>query len=813
MLDSETKHTEKRKKISQKKIKQVFANHLIKDPNLDSTTQKLLFSLMKEPNVRTAKDLEIIKKFLESSDLAYKFKSDNLNQESLDKMLSMCSQKVRYSNLDKRKILFRIGDIGDNFYLIVSGRIGILKPVTRKTQMTGFEYFRYLMNLYQNNEKYLLNLIIEENKLYLEVNPNDISILNEIVLKMILEEHFSGNNYVNRTIKEILYLCCVDRNYFNLEIDYDLYKTDTIYHSKIENQILNSLPKFSHELTQKYRILSNNQLKFKVIIYEYKSFLELGKGSFFGDCALDKETTRNATIQAVEDTHFCYLDYHHYNCYLKLEKQRLNTKEINFLKDNFIYRNIPFSYFEKKIFNSFIYEEKVKDDIIFRENENVDCLYFIKEGIIELTINKSIIDIYHIATYLSKLNFHRRFPVKEIHEYPTINQMNKDEYINHKTKNKIFFLGSRETMGCESFFFGLNYLYTARVASETVKFYKMEINTFIKTIQEDKDSYLKYEKVASKKIEIFLNRIIDLYNTIIKMKNSENQEKLNTKNIYKDFYQTEINKEKNSVKCNGFVNQNKLITSNTNSNEIQDLNPKSSEILITLQHDLRSSQKKNTVSGMQTIPSSIPLIKEYSFKSLNREAKSTGISNLKNSQSVINQKNQYKKTAMSLKLENLMLQKIKNDLKNDKLLMTKLIENNTTNNQKLIKEEFGKNYQISTINDRYKIPTLKKIDRIERGSSQKRTGRSYRTELTLEKMNKYSIFDSGNEFNSYHSTYCNPNEQNLNNKKIKSLTLCEPNKTSHYFAYSYKSKKIIGKIQNDKTKFYLEFKKKMVQLN
>ena len=216
---------------------------------------------------------------------------------------------------------------------------------------------------------------------------------------------------------------------------------------------------------------------------------------------------------------------------------------------------------------------------------------------------------------------------------------------------------------------------------------------------------------------------------------------------------------------------------------------------------------------MQTIPSSILLIKEYSFKSLNREAKSTGISNLKNSQSVINPKNQYKKTAMSLKLENLMLQKIKNDLKNDKLLMTKLIENNTTNNQKIIKEGFGKNYQISTIDDRYKKPTLKKIDRNERGLSHKRTGRSYRTELTLEKMNKYSIFDSGNEFNSYNSTYCNPNDKNLNNKKINSLTLCEPNKTSHHFAYSYKSKKIIGKIQNDKTKFYLEFKKKMVQLN
>lgn len=806
------KHTEKPKKISQKKLKQVFVHHVLKDPNLDSTTQKILVSLMKDPNVRTAKDLEIIKEFLENSDLANKFKSDNLNKESLDKMLAMCSQKVRYSNLDKRKILFRIGDTGDNFYLIVSGKIGILKPVARKTQLTGFEYFRYLMNLYQNNEKYLLNMTIEENKLYLEINPNDIPIINEIVLKMILEEHFSRINYVNRSIKEILYLCCVDRNYFNLEIDYDLYKTDKIYHSKIENQILNSLPKFSHELIQKYRILSNNQLKFKVVLYEYKSFLELGKGSFFGDCALDKETTRNATIQAVEESHFCYLDYHHYNCYLKLEKQRLNTKEINFLKDNFIYQNIPFSYFEKKIFNSFIYEEKVKDDIIFRENENVDSLYFIKEGIIELTINKSIIDIYNIATYLSKLNFYRRFPVKEIQEYPTIKQMNMEEYINQKTKNKIFLLGPRETMGCESFFFGLNYLYTARVASETVKFYKMEINTFLKTIQEDNDSFLKYEKVASKKIEIFLNRIIDLYHTKIKMKESENQENLNTKKIYKDFYQTEANKDKNSVKCNGFVNQNKLITTSTNYNTLQEVNPQSSEILITLQQDLRSSQKKNTVSGIQTSPSNIPLIKEYSFKSLNREEKSTGISNLKNSSSVINSKKQHKKITMSLKLENLMLQKIKSNLKNDKLLMTKLIENNTTNNKKIIKEEFKK-IQISTINDRYKMPALTKIDRKERGLYQKKTGRPYRSELTLEKMNKYSIFDSGNEFNSYNSTYCNSNEKTINKKTKKPLILCEPNIISPHIAYSYKSKKIIGKIQSDKTKFYLEFKKKMIQPN
>ena len=43
------------------------------------------------------------------------------------------------------------------------------------------------------------------------------------------------------------------------------------------------------------------------IIYEYQSIIELEQGAFFGDVALDKQKTRNATIKTLEDTHFCYL--------------------------------------------------------------------------------------------------------------------------------------------------------------------------------------------------------------------------------------------------------------------------------------------------------------------------------------------------------------------------------------------------------------------------------------------------------------------------------------------------------------------------
>ena len=76
--------------------------------------------------------------------LAQKFKRDNFNKESLDQILTLCSAQLKYFHLEKDKILFRIGDKPDNFYLIINGRIGILKPISNHKEMTGLEYFYYI---------------------------------------------------------------------------------------------------------------------------------------------------------------------------------------------------------------------------------------------------------------------------------------------------------------------------------------------------------------------------------------------------------------------------------------------------------------------------------------------------------------------------------------------------------------------------------------------------------------------------------------------------------------------------------------------
>lgn len=143
-------------------------NNIIKEIyNLGKLTElpsELYIKALKvEPKDRSMRDLQYIKYFLDHSKLADKFKLDNFKKESLDQIFTQCAAQLKYFHLEKDKILFRIGDEPDNFYLIINGRIGILKPISNHKEMTGLEYFYYIYQLKKQNEIYILKKTIEKN--------------------------------------------------------------------------------------------------------------------------------------------------------------------------------------------------------------------------------------------------------------------------------------------------------------------------------------------------------------------------------------------------------------------------------------------------------------------------------------------------------------------------------------------------------------------------------------------------------------------------------------------------------------------------
>ncbi len=113
--------------------------------------------------------------------------------------------------------------------------------------------------------------------------------------------------------------------------------------------------------------------------------------------------SRTATIQANKDTYLCYIYSDHYRDYILAEKQKLKIKEIKFFVECFLYNLISIPIFEKKCFSNFTYHELFRNETLYFEDDSLDYLYFIKEGEIELSLNKNLLELHVlIKTLITK---------------------------------------------------------------------------------------------------------------------------------------------------------------------------------------------------------------------------------------------------------------------------------------------------------------------------------------------------------------------------------------------------------------------------
>jgi signal-transduction protein with cAMP-binding, CBS, and nucleotidyltransferase domain len=67
--------------------------------------------------------------------------------------------------------------------------------------------------------------------------------------------------------------------------------------------------------------------------------------------------------------------------------------------ENFFFDEVPFPAFER-LFANFIYEEKQSKDVIIKENSPMKYIYFIKEGNIEITTSKSLLELSQLIKKL-----------------------------------------------------------------------------------------------------------------------------------------------------------------------------------------------------------------------------------------------------------------------------------------------------------------------------------------------------------------------------------------------------------------------------
>jgi hypothetical protein len=77
------------------------------------------------PEDRKMSDLLEIVKFLTTTKLGKYFKEGFEKKEIFEKLITFCGVEMKYKFFKKGETVFRIGDLPDNFYIILLGKVDI----------------------------------------------------------------------------------------------------------------------------------------------------------------------------------------------------------------------------------------------------------------------------------------------------------------------------------------------------------------------------------------------------------------------------------------------------------------------------------------------------------------------------------------------------------------------------------------------------------------------------------------------------------------------------------------------------------------
>ena len=158
-------------------------------------------------------------------------------------------------------MLFRRGDEGDKFYIILKGSVSILIPKSIDVAMSEYEYVYYLLQLKLNNEFSLLKKVVSLNKHIFHLGEYEIE---KIKKNLSLKNSRKSSRLTLNLLDE----------YFSKSLNLNSSNVVSISSSQY---LKNLNPVFDDNFINEKRIVS---------IFEYSKIVSLKSGDKFGEIAL-----------------------------------------------------------------------------------------------------------------------------------------------------------------------------------------------------------------------------------------------------------------------------------------------------------------------------------------------------------------------------------------------------------------------------------------------------------------------------------------------------------------------------------------------
>ena len=539
--------------------------------NLESDVLHLIECLSIEPCKRTKYEHKYIKQYLMKTSLMQSLLNLNENKRNISKIINKVCLNLKYKFLYSGVTIFEINSVPDNYYYLIEGKVVTLKPEKIPMRMTGFEYFKYIMRLKRENEDHLIDLILK-NQINLYIYKNDLPILNYVFFIIIFREYYSninfrfyfkyelddkGNEYESY-LEKMIHLCFCSKE--EVLKDIVLKKNDIEHKSsmiELEKKIRKNIPEISDGLINYYHQMATDKKIFDLILYKYKSVVDLKKGSFFGE-SLKMNSLRTYTVKTVEDCHLSYIEIKIYDSFLRKEKEKVTEQMIDYLYSRFFLNHITETEFKNHFFSSFVFEVKELGYKLTQQEKKIDYIYFIREG--EISVNCSFSINLLANSVLMPLKEHTLMKNNEkfielIYSLEEFVRSNRYD-LNVINLTSLFIATSTSIIGLDSFCFGFeNYLYDSLVISSSVKYFKIEK----KYLQNILKEYSAIKEIAENEATQKILLIIDRFIKSLKMKIQNENNSILPRKKYTDSMKSKIYNESIKNPENSFEKNNKNI--------------------------------------------------------------------------------------------------------------------------------------------------------------------------------------------------------------------------------------------------------------
>ena len=505
--------------LKSKQENSYFINKTFQDIN----TLKIIKTIIQKEE-KDNKDKYILVAFLKN--LPHILDNISLSKYSMNSLVSLLINiGINLKNIEFEEgiFLFRIDDIGKEFYIILSGEVTVLLPKFYKVQMDESEYLSHLIFLMKFNEKHLFSNTFRKN--------NKLFSINEISVKEKFKKYL---DIPNQKIPLDIYL-----SYLNGE----------------------------KRVPINEKLKSSDDNKKEVNLYGYYKITELKEGNCFGEVALKNENSlRTASIFTNTMCSFAYLDVENYNMTLKNIQRKTKLENIKFLLNTGVFIGLNEENFERKYWPLFCSRVISKGEIIFYNGENFkDEIIFIKEGEFCLETKLNIIQFNKIINYLKlkttkyvKKNINDIFNIEnnkenileQIEKYITKNQKEKNKNIrlnlfneslitDNKIDVNIGYLSKGEILGLDNMIYEDKYFCTAKCVSEKCEFFSLQKRYFDEII-------FKFSFLQKNIHKFILLKKEFMYKSFLKVKNNIlTNEKLNFIELYKQANKNKNRKRKN----------------------------------------------------------------------------------------------------------------------------------------------------------------------------------------------------------------------------------------------------------------------------